>query len=438
MVGFYAPMKKFNGEKMKKALITILGISGDPQKGEPASYELNGKYYNFYNTLALLIQEYSLEYEIIVFYTKAAKDANIKILEHYKQHDPKFSSFDINGLFKNGVFIENENDFSQIFSQIDKAISAQYDKIIIDVTHGFRHLPILATIDMMIQNFTNPNKIEKILFAKEVERFPKYEIIDLKEYLDLANISFILTYFNDNYTTANHIEVGKKYSALLRALKKFSNNIMALNLNSLLPDSAQNLINELQNLTDTNDVAIKSQADKLQDYLQKLLDVYNNKEMFETYYFLANDLIKKNYMLLGLILLYESIRDYLVYKMFNLKKDLMAEVEEYYELDYKNRNRDYDEYAIREFCVGLRYRDKNKEYKNILKQNPNFLKNQYKELYTVFYKIEKIDKIINFSKNIDEIRNSLSHANSDESIIDSQSKIKGFLNDFKQLILNQN
>lgn len=439
MAGFYAPMKKSNGEKMpKKALITILGTSGDLTKNK-ADYKINGKNTKFYNTLALLIQEYSPEYEIIVFYTDTAKKKNAEILNHHKQNDPQFSSFDIDGLFKKGVYIKDENDFSQIFSQINQTISNEaYNKIIIDITHGFRHLPVLATIDMVIQNFSNPNKIEKILFAKEVEKLTKYEVIDLKEYLDLANISFIMTSFNDNYTITNHINAGKKYENLLRALKTFSNNIMALNINSLLPDSTQNLINELQKLTDINDIAIKSQADKLQAYLKELLNVYKNNEMFETYYFLAKDLIGKNYMLLGLILLYEGVRDYVVYKMFKAKNDLMSKVEEYYELDYNNRNRPYDEYAIREFCMGLRFKEKNKEYKHILNKNQNFLKNQYKELYAAFYEIEKIKKIIDFFRNIDEVRNSLSHANSDESIINSQDKIKGFLNDFKQLILNQN
>lgn len=439
MAGFYAPMKNSNGEKMpKKALITILGTSGDLTKNK-ADYKINGKNTKFYNTLALLIQEYSSEYEIIVFYTDTAKKKNAEILNHHKQNDPQFSSFDIDGLFKKGVYIKDENDFSQIFSQINQTISNEaYNKIIIDITHGFRHLPVLATIDMVIQNFSNPNKIEKILFAKEVEKLTQYEIIDLKEYLDLANISFIMTSFNDNYTITNHINAGKKYENLLRALKTFSNNIMALNINSLLPDSTQNLINELQKLTDINDIAIKSQADKLQAYLKKLLNVYNDKEMFETYYFLAKDLIGKNYMLLGLILLYEGVRDYVVYKMFEAKNDLMSKVKKYYKLDYDGRNRPYDEYAIREFCMGLRFKEKNKEYKNILNKNQNFSKNQYKELYTAFYEIEKINQIKKFFKNIDEIRNSLSHAKSDESIINSQDKIKGFLNDFKQLILNQN
>lgn len=438
MAGFYAPMKKSNGEKMpKKALITILGTSGDLTKNK-ADYKINGKNTKFYNTLALLIQEYSPEYEIIVFYTDTAKKKNTEILNHHKQNDPQFSSFDIDGLFKKGVYIKDENDFSQIFSQINQTITNKdYNKIIIDITHGFRHLPVLATIDMVIQNFSNPNKIEKILFAKEVEKLTKYEVIDLKEYLDLANISFIMTSFNDNYTITNHINAGKKYESLLRALRTFSNNIMALNINSLLPDSTQNLINELQKLTDINDIAIKSQADKLQVYLKELLNVYENKEMFETYYFLAKDLIGKNYMLLGLILLYEGVRDYVVYKMFEAKNDLMSKVEEYYELDYYGRNRPYDEYAIREFCMGLRFKE-NKEYKNILNKNQNFLKNQYQELSTAFYKIENINQIKKFFQNIDRVRNSLSHANSDESIINSQDKIKGFLNDFKQLILNQN
>ena len=76
MAGFYAPMKNSNGEKMpKKALITILGTSGDLTKNK-ADYKINGKNTKFYNTLALLIQEYSPEYEIIVFYTDTAKKKN--------------------------------------------------------------------------------------------------------------------------------------------------------------------------------------------------------------------------------------------------------------------------------------------------------------------------------------------------------------------------
>lgn len=46
--------------------------------------------------------------------------------------------------------IKNENDFDEIFSIIDKIVSG-YDEVIVDVSHGFRHLPILMIVDVIIR-----------------------------------------------------------------------------------------------------------------------------------------------------------------------------------------------------------------------------------------------------------------------------------------------
>ncbi len=35
-------------------------------------------------------------------------------------------------------------------------------------------------VDLIIQNFQDTQKIKKILFAKEIQAFKEYEIIDLK------------------------------------------------------------------------------------------------------------------------------------------------------------------------------------------------------------------------------------------------------------------
>ncbi|MCR4942209.1 MAG: TM1812 family CRISPR-associated protein [Campylobacter sp.] len=213
----------------EKAVITILGTSGDPEK--PAQYIFfDEQVYAYANTLPMLLELYGKDCDIIAFYTKDAKIKNSKILNFYKEEYKKFANLDIDSFFKEKFFIQNENDFTQIFAQIDQTISdSKYDKIIIDVSHGFRHLPILMTIDMIIQNFSDPDKIEKIIFTKEVKKYEKYEIIDLKEYLDLANIAFILTAFNKNYTVANHIK-STKYPHLIDALQDFSDDIMALNI----------------------------------------------------------------------------------------------------------------------------------------------------------------------------------------------------------------
>jgi len=69
--------------------------------------------------------------------------------------------------------------------------------VIVDVTHGFRYLPILMIIDLIIQNIKQENKIKSILFAKELVKplkennfIGEYDIIDLRQYLGLANITY--------------------------------------------------------------------------------------------------------------------------------------------------------------------------------------------------------------------------------------------------------
>lgn len=272
----------------EKAVITILGTSGNPNA--PAQYIFfDEQAYTYANTLPMLLEIYGKDYDIIAFYTKDAKTHNSEILNFYKEKNQKFANLNIDNFFKEQFFITNEKDFTQIFAQIDQAISdSKYNQIIIDVSHGFRHLPILMTIDMIIQNFSDLDKIEKIIFAKEIQKQKKYEIIDLKEYLDLANIAFILTAFNKNYTVANHIK-STKYPHLIDALQDFSDDIMALNISHLFQTSAQNLITQLNSI---NDISIQIPANNLKKTIQSLLSLTNFKP-YEQYYALSTMLLKK-------------------------------------------------------------------------------------------------------------------------------------------------
>lgn len=156
-----------------KAVITILGTSGNPNA--PAQYIFfDEQAYTYANTLPMLLEIYGKDCDIIAFYTKDAKTHNSEILNFYKEKNQKFANLNIDNFFKEQFFIKNEKDFTQIFAQIDQAISdSKYNQIIIDVSHGFRHLPILMTIDMIIQNFSDLDKIEKIIFGKEIQKQKK-------------------------------------------------------------------------------------------------------------------------------------------------------------------------------------------------------------------------------------------------------------------------
>jgi len=209
----------------KTAVITILGIQGQKENIKTegcARYYFAGesadKSQEFFNTLPLLADKFGAE-NIVPIYTTDARGFNEAVMAHY-------ADFQIN--FNDDYKIVDEKNFEALFEiferAIDDLVKSGVGRIVFDVTHGFRHLPLLALVDLLIQNFSNVSQIDQILFAKEIEKFKLYEIIDLRQYLDIANIAFVIAAFSQNYTLAQHIKT-KKFEPLVNALNEFFYNI---------------------------------------------------------------------------------------------------------------------------------------------------------------------------------------------------------------------
>ncbi len=425
--------------KKRKAVITILGIQGGFVSNGEAKIpnpEHCAKYYfeddkednkkEYFNTLPLLIEKYSNEYEIAPIYTTDSKIFNEKILnELYPTLVSKIS-------YENKYKIENEKNFEDVFKLFNSALE-EFDEIIIDVTHGFRHLPLLMLIDLMIVNFKDTSKIEKILFAKEeIKHIPKqqglYEIIDLKNYLELANISFILTTFNKNYTVANHIK-SEKYKSLIEALNDFSNDIMAINLNNLFKQSSKKLIKELNRL---NDISIKSMAQELKNDIETNFTLIEGEKRYEIYLRLSEDLYSKNYMLLSLSLLYESSRMYIKTTIKKEHKKIVEDIEEYFHEDW---------YKVGDFFKNLswkpyeRLNDKEKNiitrqaYDRLGKSYPKRLKEKIK-----FKGVPNLTRESTIIEHIANTRNNLSHANSKGNFADIKQSVHELIKKYKEII----
>lgn len=406
---------------MKKAVITILGTVGgscdrnDNTKGvynaqiSKALYKSNVnniKETYAVNTFPILINNCKNSHHIIAIHTSCARDIQIEVLK----------TENISYEFCDDYLIKDDKDFKDIFALIDRTID-KFDEVIVDVSHGFRHLPILLTVDLIIQNFKNIHKVKQILFAKEIEQYKKYEIIDLKEYLDLANISFILSTFEKNYTVSNHIK-SDKYKNLLEALDDFSNDIMALNLNNLYNKSSVRLIKKLKSV---QEVSIKEQAEKLANKIKNLSD-YKDKKRYQTYFDFSKDLFDKNYMLLALALLFESIRMYIKTTIKKSQYIIVGKVEKHFE---------YDLYKIGDFCKNLqhpindRYKrdEKNRKNANLSEQEYEIIKNEFDKL-----------KITSLYKTIDTKRNNLAHANSQGSFVDIKIDIENLIKEYEIFI----
>ena len=392
-----------------KAIITILGKAGELDNHTKAKYYFEWKkevQKEYFNTFPLLIENFSKRYEIVPIYTKDAQNANIKVL---KKENLEFNSFNSNCL------IRDDKDFKNIFKIINETI-ASYEEVIVDVSHGFRHLPILMIVDLIIQNFQDTQKIKKILFAKEIQAFKEYEIIDLKEYLELANISFVLTTFEKNYTVASHIK-SVKYSKLLKELNDFSNDLMALNIGNLLKTSKE-LIEELDKI---DDISIKTQAETLKLVIQQLTD-FKNKKRYLVYYQLSKNLFEKEYMLLSLALLYESIRMYIKSYIKNKHIDLVEDIE---------LQLNYDLYKIGSFFKNLSWRNYS-QFQNQNKTNLNIIESDYIKLANSYPK-----HLNQLYSDIDKKRNNLAHANSNGKFEDIKKSIKELIINYEKLAINR-
>ena len=392
-----------------KAMITILGKAGELDNHTKAKYYFEWKkevQKEYFNIFPLLIENFSKRYEIVPIYTKDAQNANIKVL---KKENLEFNSFNSNCL------IRDDKDFKNIFKIINETI-ASYVVVIVDVYHGFRHLPILMIVDLIIQNFQDTQKIKKILFAKEIQAFKEYEIIDLKEYLELANISFVLTTFEKNYTVASHIK-SVKYSKLLKELNDFSNDLMALNIGNLLKISIV-LIEELDKI---DDISIKTQAETLKLVIQQLTD-FKNKKRYLVYYQLSKNLFEKEYMLLSLALLYESIRMYIKSYIKNKYIDLVEDIE---------LQLNYDLYKIGSFFKNLSWRNYS-QFQNQNKTNLNIIESDYIKLANSYPK-----HLNQLYSDIDKKRNNLAHANSNGKFEDIKKSIKELIINYEKLAINR-
>jgi CRISPR-associated DxTHG motif protein len=416
-----------------KAVITILGIQGGYVTKDKevvfSNFAHKANYYfeeetlqqEYFNTLPLLIKKYHQSHKIIPIFTEDAKLFNEKVLQDgYIDLKTKID-------FHEKYLIQDEKNFNDIFRLVNAAID-DFDEVIVDVSHGFRHLPILMTVDLIIQNFQNTDKIKKILFAKEVikhEPDPKqkglYEIIDLKEYLDLANIAFVLTAFEKNYTVSSHIK-SEKYNSLIEALNDFSNDIMALNLNNLFTKSSKNLMRELEKI---KDASILKQAQNLKERIEELT-AYQGKKYYQTYFDLSKDLFEKNYMLLSLALLFESIRMYIKTTLKKEHKELVEKVENSF---------DKDLYKIGDFFKNLKHpiRDKyNRDEKN--RNSAKISLQEYKTLKTSFDGF----KIVALYDKIDKKRNNLAHANTNGNFQTIHDDIKELIEEYEKFISPKN
>jgi len=266
-------------------IISILGMSGrDREKinKTTAYYDcdvLKKQSGDYHNATDLLLKNYNDNFYFLG--TQTAINFQKELLE-YDEEKVKFIPIQDNSL---------DDIFEEVFSLISNA--KDNEKVVLDITHGFRHQPISAIFSATLHKFLSNSQLD-IIFAKQIVEFKEYEYIYLTEYIEMTQLSLLLTGFIRTLNFVNSIEI-ENLNTL--AFEKFSR--------ALLSNDFKGLESSYKNLEITLEQAKKN---KKFDHLRELFEQvettllefkgFSQKEFYEKYMILANLMFKKNYYLL--------------------------------------------------------------------------------------------------------------------------------------------
>ena len=376
-------------------IISILGMSGrDREKinKTTAYYDcdaLKKKSGDYHNATDLLLQNYNDDFYFLG--TSVAIKFQKELLE-YDENKVKFIEIKDNSL---------DDIFEEVFGLISKA--KDNEKVLLDITHGFRHQPISAIFSATLHKFLNDSSLE-IIFAKQIVEFKEYEYIYLTEYIDMTQLSLMFTGF---IRTLNFVNTVNVENLNTMAFEKFSK--------ALLSNDFRGIEASYKNLSATLERAKK---DKKFDHLKEIFEQvektvecfndFGNKEIYEKYMILANLMFEKNYYLLSITYLFEAIR---LYSTYSFEKNSL--IKEAYTIDNKGNKRDM--YGINTPIISFITQDKIEDYR----------KTKYDKDYRDLYR-KNNQYFLQISKSYDslrKLRNDLTHINHEKS----QPNIKGDL-----------
>ena len=421
-------------------VVTILGKGYVKEAEERPIYEYDEKLKNLYslkkqrytNMLPLLIDNFGVQ-NIVPIFTEDARDDQIKVLEK----EFKTSHIEI---FNNKNFIRGDTDFYEILRIINEATNED-NEYIIDLTHGFRHIPILATISLISQSLSDTNKIKHIFFAKEIINQKEYEIIDLKEYLELANMSYMLETFDKNYTVSFVAAFeNEDFENLRGELTKFSNDILANSLKAL-ENRFDIVLQYIENIKKNEQIfTFRTSLDKIKEHIENLKQI-STKIDYQKLYEMAKVLNKKGYLLNAITLLFEGIGYYCVSGLEKISPKVEAYVREFknsgffdsYDLTNQSRNlikigREMKSYLFGTEKAQTHFGLSEKKAKEYLGDIKNSICNKLE-------RIPDIEEFKNFIIAAEKLRNNLAHGNSSDEIANTKLNFKRLLEDYKKFCI---
>jgi CRISPR-associated DxTHG motif protein len=423
-------------------VITFLGKGFKTAKEKRAKYnfdnELSEKFSlkkaNYTNMLPLLIDNFR-DKKIVPIFTKEAQETQLKVLED------EFSKSYIS-LFDDKYFIKDTKDFSAILKILNEVIN-QNSSYIIDLTHSFRHLPILATVSLISNHITDTSRVEHIFFAKEIvpstkDTIGQYEIIDLKEYLELANLSFMLSTFNYNYTVSENMKFSDSfYQEIADELNDFSSHFLSNSLKTLIDGTLiDDIVKNLKILQKQDKVKnFKNYIDEIIDYIESIQELKVENEWMRLYR-LSKIMDKRGYQLNAITLLFEAIGFYCLdsFCKINIIKKRAKSYRYFIEKEYKPVHIFSTYTMVNDARVIIKKRN---SFRILHKKQ--FINNEklIESIVNLLNVIDNLDDFKDFIEEMEAFRNNLTHGNSSDSLDDVKLSYQKNLQKFEKIIIKE-
>ena len=328
------------------------------------------------------------------------------------------------------------SDIEDIFHQILESIkSAHENNIILDITHGFRHQPIIASFASTLGQI-NTKKSITLLFAKEIEQGKTYQYISLEKYSQISLIALSLQTFVQTLSVPN---MGLKEPFII-ALSEFSKSLHANAFNEIFAnlDKAKSALQNAKNSDSFKGL------DNILSEVESILSVFDNikdtKENYKKYYKFARLMCNKRYYLISATYISEAI---LLYALEGFKHKGFIEKS-------NRENTDSSHYyitsAIQSFVFLCQIQTDDEIYKRKKSQIYKkcrfyFNEDEFDALESDIRenKMQEILCLQDFITRIKNIRNDLVHINAskDNNISAIPIQMQTLLKDFKEKCLDK-
>lgn len=384
-------------------IISILGTSGafknpdscTPQRTEKGEIKFQNAIYHsevlekksdtYKNSTEFLLQNYDEKF-VFIGTGCAIKFQQIILKKSLKSKDVTFIPI-------------KDNSLDEIFEKILDLLQKN-NQIILDITHGFRHQPIMAIFASTLSQFLE-KKVLKIIFAKEMLMYQEYRYIYLDEYIEITQISLLLTGF---IRTLNFVPVEDMKLLNNKIFENFSKSLLSNDIKGLERHykALQKEISRLKQSKELNHIA--NLLEKVEIELHPLA-MFSALSHFQKYILLAKITVDKNYLIVSLAYLFESLREYCAYR-------------------------------FEAICQEIKFKDDYQKNDTVMKTIGNFReKNKILRKYTGLYHTnqEEFKKVNKLYKRLRKRRNALSHINKSKDFHNIKNDLEGLIIEVENL-----